>query len=118
MGENEKIIQRNIVNNTKELRKAILDHPELPIVVIAGQGASDEDYSMFCSYIQVEIGEFLDCKDFEKAYTDREEFREDMEDYYYSGFDGTKLEFNKYINKKLDKYEQYWINCIILYVDN
>ena len=109
-----------ILNNTEKLRKMIIEHPELPIVVIAGQNASNEDYSMFCSYVQVEIGEFLDCKvlNDKKAYTDREELREDMEDFYYSNFDGTDSEFDEYIDKKLDNIEEYWTDCIILYVDN
>lgn len=118
MGENEKIIQRNIVNNTKELRKLIIQHPELPLVVIAGSQASNEDYQMCCSYVKAEIGEFLDNELLDKAYTDRDELREDIEDYYYSDFDGTEREFDEYIDSILNDYVPYWIECILLYVDN
>lgn len=107
-----------IINNTKKLREAITKHPELPLVVIVGSGTCNEDYDMIGSYIDVEIGEFLnyESKISEKAYTDRDEFREDVEDYFWNTFDGNEEEYDVYIEKKLEQYDKYWIKCILLYV--
>ena len=107
-----------IPKNTEKFRELIINHPELPLVVIAGSEASNEDYSMCCSYVKAEIGEFLDCELLDKAYTNKDELREDIEDYHCNDFDGTEKEFDEYVDDLLDQYEKYWIDCIIMYVDN
>ena len=66
-----------------------------------------------------EKGEFLNCRQdvrSEYCYTDRDEFREDIESSHYD-FEGTDEEFDKLIESELVKYEPYWKDCIILYVD-
>ena len=108
---------------TAPLRKLILDNPDLPLVIIAGQDACGDRWnytSAVCMKVEAYKGEFLNCNvEFSTdIYTDREEFRDDMEDYYYSRFDGAEWEFDEYIENKLNEYDDYWIQCIILYVDN
>lgn len=112
-----------ISHNTDELKKIILENPDLPIVIFAGKEASNYDFNTtLCSYVQVYVGEFLDIKveeDIEdRIYEDREELKDKLWEYYFNKFDGTEKEFDDYINKKLDYYEPYWKQCIILYVDN
>ena len=107
---------------TAPLRKLILDNPELPLVVFAGQDACDRWHynSCVCTEVEAYKGEFLNCNvDFsDECYTDREHFREDMEDHYYGNFDGVGAEFERFIEDKLIEYEDYWVQCIIVEVDN
>ena len=105
-----------------ELMKIFEENPDLPFVVIAGENACIYDYtSMFCTDVRAYVGEILDCEqdiDPYVTFEDRDEFKEALEDYYYGDFDGTDLEFDKYIEKKLNEYEPYWTKCVIIYVDN
>ena len=91
------------------------------MLVFAGEDCNIGGWSyMSCSRCNAEKGEFLDCMqevNNERCYTDRDDFQEDMED-YYSDFDGTDREFEQYIKNKLVEYEPYWKPCIIIYVDN
>ena len=107
---------------TASLRKLILDNPELPLLVIAGQDACDSwnNTSQVCTRVEAYKGEFFNgnVEFSNEAITDRDYFREEMEDYYYGNWDGTEAEFDKYIENKLIEYEDYWVQCIIVEVDN
>lgn len=109
-----------ILNSTNELRKLILEHPELPLLVFAGENSNNGEWGyMACSYTKAEIGEFLDCEqtvDDLRCFTDRADFQEEMEQ--NSNFTGTDEEFTEYIKARMAEYEPYWKPCIILYVDN
>ncbi|MBQ6520791.1 MAG: hypothetical protein IJI14_18960 [Anaerolineaceae bacterium] len=112
----------NNLNYTATLRNLILDNPDLPLMIFAGQDACDSwNCSLqLCNRVNAYIGEILNCDVLpgDTCYTDRDEFRDDLEDYFYSDFAGTEAEFNKFIDKKLKEYKDYWIPCIILEVDN
>lgn len=107
---------------TDELRRLILENPNLPLLVFAGEDCNIGDYSyMACSNVRASLGEFLDCQQTindEYCFTDRDEFRDEMEDLLCDSFDGSDREFEEFIKKKLNEYEPYWKPCIILYVDN
>ena len=70
-----------------ELRKLITEHPDLPLLVMAGDNANDGDHSYtVCSYIRAELGEVLDCEqgvDDTMIFTDRDEFEEKLGDNFY-----------------------------------
>jgi hypothetical protein len=110
-----------LLHSTDELRQLLIDHPDLPLLVLAGEDCNSGDYSyMSCSRVSASIGEFLDCQQTvndEMCYTDRDDFQEDME-YNYSDFDGSDQEFEIFIENELLKYDPYWKPCIIVYVDN
>lgn len=111
-----------LLKSTEGLRKLILENPDLPLLVFAGEDANIGDYSyMSCSDIRAHVGEFLDCihnvNDC-KCYTDRDEFEEDVADIISYDFKGTKKEWDEYLSKVLAEYDPYWTECIILYVDN
>lgn len=103
------------------LRKLIIDNPDLPLLVFAGDDCNSGDWAyMSCSSCHATLGEFLDCMqevNDEKCYTDRDDFQEDLED-HYSDFDGSEDEFERFIENKLLEYDPYWKKCIIFYVDN
>ncbi|MBR3229779.1 MAG: hypothetical protein IKF91_03020 [Bacilli bacterium] len=111
------IVNYNLTKNIKEL---IVNNPDLPIVVFVGCDASDRDYTyVTASNVTADIGEVCNPPFDEPhtVFTDREE----LFDYLYENcsyfFDGTDSELDDYINKKLDKYEPYWVKSIIIYVD-
>ena len=113
------------LHKTDELRKLILENPELPLAVFAGQNACDYDWnSMLCTDVRAYIGEFLDCEQTindERVYDDRDEFEDDVRDYYELTDECEHMsddEFDAFIAEKLKEYESHWTKCIVLYVDN
>lgn len=111
-----------IVNGTEELRKLIIDNPKLPLVVVIGSGSGDEDYDMFCPYVYAEIGEFLDCEQMfteRRCFCNRDDFVDAVRNFYedkYDYFEGSRQDFEIYVDNKIDEYEPYWVKCILLYV--
>ena len=115
------MIGLELCHKTDELRKLILENPELPLLVFAGEDANTGDYSMVhCTRVSAYIGEVLDWDTVysDEVITDREYFAELVTDYHASDFDGTDDEFDKYVEDKVAEYDPYWKKCIILEVDN
>ena len=113
---------RTTIHNTEILKKLINENPDLPLLVFAGEEASSYDYSWTCcTDVSVEKGEVLDCKgpNDERFYTDREELADDVADALYTEVgDIPDDEYEKLLKERLGKYEEYWTDCIILYVTN
>jgi len=110
-----------IIHNTEALRKLILENPDLPLLVFAGEEANNGDYTWMSCDLYVEKGEALDCKGpkDERLYTEREELEEDVaEELYREVGDIPDEEYKKMLKERMDKYEEYWTDCIILYVTN
>lgn len=113
------------VHAADDLKKAIAENPDLPLVVLAGCEANTGDYSyMFCTSVSVEVGEILDCQqeiNDEICFTDRDDFREAIEE-MLDGFTGSEDHPEDWFKKEADRieaeYEQYWRKCILLTVDN
>ena len=119
------MINAKLLHSTDELRKVIIDNPDLPLLVFAGEDANIGDWSyMSCSRINVCLGEVLDFDADElvpydnRIYTDRDEFAECLADVLSYDFVGTDGEFEEYLEKEVEKYDSYWVKCIIIYVDN
>ena len=103
-----------------KLRELILENPELPIVVFAGDEVNDGDYTyMTATNVTAEVGEVLDCEvpGWDAVITDRNDLEEAVWDYYRDDFDGNDSEWDEYFNKKLDEFESFWVKAIIVYVD-
>lgn len=111
-----------LLTATDELRQLIIDNPDLPILVFAGQDCNNGDYGyMACGNVSASLGEFLDCQqdvDDERCFTDREEFGEMLGDQLYDEFDGSDREWEEYLESRIVEYDPYWKPCIIIYVDN
>lgn len=115
----------DLLHTGDELRKLLLEHPDLPLLVFAGDECNSGDYSyMSCTSVVADVGEFLDCQqevDSEWCYTDRENFEEALADilYYNDEAEGkTDAEFDALVKKKMAEYDPYWKPCIILCVNN
>jgi hypothetical protein len=114
-----------LLHSADELKQLIVENPDLPIVVFAGENANIGDYSyMSCSYVSVEKGEFLDCEqqiDDCKCYTDRDDFEEDVADVLAGEEQYRDLpydEFNSIVERTVNEYDDFWKPCILLLVDN
>lgn len=110
------------IHSTEVLRRMILENPDLPLLVFAGEEANSGDYGwMCCTDVRVEKGEVLDCAGpkNEHIYTDREELEDDVAYQLYDEFSGLdEDEYATLLKKKMAKYEEYWTECIILRVTN
>lgn len=115
----------NIAKDSTELRTAIAENPELPIVVMVGRDAACDEYGYtYCEVVKAEVGEILDCHTPWNEcgiYNDRIEFEEDLVDYLCEEDKYKKMsdeEFEKALEKEKAKYEPYWIKAIIVRADN
>lgn len=111
----------DLLHSADDLKKLILDHPDLPLLVFANEDANSGDYSlMSCGSVHAEVGEFLDCMqdvDDNYCFTDRDEFSEKIEDSLYD-FDGSEQELEMAVERIASEYDPYWKPCIIVYVGN
>ena len=108
-----------------DLKKLIMEHPDLPLVIFAGDCANSGDYPfMTCSSITAEVGEVLDCLqevDSERCYTDRSAFADDLEynmEEERNQFDGSDAEWEARMERAISEYDPYWKPCIIVCVNN
>lgn len=114
-----------IVKSSEKLRKLILENPDLPIVVLAGECASASDHRWtYCSKVNVEIDTILDADilDYNDCafYDD-----EDLEAYLTNELDTypdnenlSDEEFNKKLQEEIKKYDPYWKKVICIWVNN
>jgi len=121
--KNDEFKTTGLLSSASELRKLIIENPDLPLLVFAGEDANSGNYwgYMSCSYVSADVGEFLDCMQTvndEKCYCDRDDFEEDIINSLYDYYDEPDDVFEKRIKEELAKYEPYWKPCIILYVNN
>ena len=121
----------DLTANTDKLKKLIEEHPDYPIVVLAGEEANigGDYYWMFCSDISFDVEEILDCETpyyGEEVCCDREHFEEEMSDWLYGkllddGVDAQQMpdeEFDKLLKEEIEKYEPYWKKVIVIWADN
>lgn len=113
------------LNECQELKRLIVENPDLPLMFCAEDTGIYIDYGyMSCNSVTAEKGEVLDCyQDIndEKAFTSRDEFEEDLQeelceiDEYRNISDE---EFDEILKKEKSKYDDKWKDCIIVYVGN
>lgn len=117
------------IYDTDGLRQLIAENPDLPIMVMAGECASDGEHRLtVCSSVSYSIKEVLDTEppyDDELLETDRNHFREEMESWLWDkqGDDdiparNNEEEFKTILEEKLKEYDKYWIKVICITVDN
>lgn len=118
----------NIVKDSTELRKAIAENPDLPIVVLAGQDAASDEYGYtYCERVSCGVGEILDCLcewEHDIMYDDRDLFEEALMEYMIDKMSDeeykrlTESEIDIRVKEEAKKYEQYWHKAIIVWADN
>mgnify|MGYP004661456359 CR=1 FL=1 len=112
----------DLFNSTEELRKLIIENPDLPLVVFAGEDANTGDYSSTsCSDVLAYIGEILNCENdvCDCICDDRIEFEEKLIDKLDKEHpELNDDEFDELLKMRKDEFDPYWEKCIILYVNN
>lgn len=113
----------SLLNSTAGLRKFIIENPDLPLIVFAGENANTGYYSSAsCSDVRAYIGEILDCETDvceDRIFDDRDELEEVLFDKLADEHpELSSDELEKLVKNRLTEYEPYWEKCIILYVDN
>lgn len=113
------------IRQTDELKKIISEYPDYPIIVMVGSDVVADDYYgwWYAPCLSFSVGEILDCEqdiNFDKVYTDKDEFKEDIIDrlsYDYDSKDLSDEEFDKIVKEKYQKYESYWKKVIEIRAD-
>ena len=118
-----KFEEYTLTKKSDKLKKLILENPDLPIVVLAGEEANSGDYCwMFCSDISFSIEEILeyDFYDYNDAvFCDRDRLEEYVEDMLYDEYHNkSDEEYEAAIKNKLAELEPYWTKVIAIYATN
>lgn len=106
-----------------ELKQLILDNPDLPIAVLAGEEASSGYWGWtYCSSISFGISEILDCEFYDyddTVFTDRDRLEERIEDMLYDEYcEKSDEEYEEAIKSKMAELEPYWKKVIAIYASN
>lgn len=113
----------SLTKSSDELKKLILENPDLPIVVLAGEDANDGYWSwMYCSSVSFDISEILDCDYYDyddSVFVDRDRLEEKIaDDIYDENEELSDEECEELIKRELEKYEPYWKKVIAIYANN
>lgn len=113
----------SLTQKSDELKKLILENPDLPIVVLAGEESSTSWHPWtFCSSISFCIDEILDCDycDYDDCvFTDRDALEEHVADELADEYeDKSQEEFEEAVKRKLEELEPYWTKVIAIYATN
>lgn len=111
-----------LMHSGEQLRKLLLEYPELPLIVFAEEDANNGDYPWIsCTDISAEVGEFLDCQQEYKdcyCFIDRDEFRDEIAETVYLNQEITDEQLERETERIFAEYKPYWKPCIILTVGN
>lgn len=109
--------------DNEKLKKLINENPDLPLLVFASEECGSIDYSFMLSSIRCEKGFALDYpKDmivpyYDKCYTDKDELEDDIRDVLCDKYEELPDdEFDKIVNEKMEQFDPYWKECIIIWV--
>ena len=112
-----------LAKSTDELKRLIAEHPDYPIVVLAGEEANNGDHGyMYCSDVSFGIEELLDTDFFDyddTVFTDRDRLEEFIGDMLYDEYGDKPDDFyEKAIKAKLAELEPYWVKVIAIWATN
>lgn len=113
----------SLTQKSDELRKLILENPDLPIVVLAGNEAYSDYWAWtYCSSISFNIDEILDYDYYDyddTVFTDRDRLEEKISDDLWDEYhDKSEEEYDAAVKRELEKYEPYWKRVIAIYANN
>ena len=111
----------NIACKTENLRKLLIEHPDLPLLVFAGEEANNGDYHYMSCSCFAKVGEYLDAYQYIDEgliYTDRDDFEEAVEEWLDNLDEEDAKDETRTTDDILKEYEPFWKPCILLYCDN
>ena len=120
-------LKGDLVHETEKLRKLIIDNPDCPLLIFAGEEANGGDYSyVACTQVSVE----KDCvllldndspaaPNDERIYIGEDELEDDIADAVYDNLpDASEAELDAEVKKRMKEFEPYWKDCIVVYATN
>lgn len=118
-----KFTEYTLTKKSDELKKLILENPDLPIVVLANEDSVCDYFGWtYCSSISFHIDEILDCDYYDyddMVITDRGRLEEVIEDRLYDDYhDKSEEEYEAAIKDKIAELEPYWKKVIAIYATN
>ena len=117
----------SLIHDSTELRKLIAENPDLPIVVLADEESASPDYSStYCSSVHCFLGWLLDVKtpyDHPDGYvfSDKDGFENAIVEAFENGKQYEDLsndEFFEAVKKEMEKYEDDWVQVIVIHASN
>ena len=113
----------SLVKSSDELKKLILENPDLPIVILANEDSVCDYWGWtYCSSISFGIGEILDCDFYDyddSVFTDRERLEERVvDDIYYENEEKSEEYCEELVKRRLAELESYWKKVIVIYATN
>lgn len=113
-----------MLQDNTELKKLILENPDLPLLFFATDEANSGNWSSELASARIYKGICLDCpKDMpipndERVYTDESDFEEDLaEGLHDEYFNLSEDEYEALVKAHMEEYKPYWKECIIIIVD-
>ena len=119
----KKLSEYGLMHQSNELRKLIMDNPDLPVVVLASDDANNGDWCwQYCYSVSCGIDEILDC-DFvdncDAVFNDRDYLEEYLYDILYDEYlNKSATEYNEAVTRKMEELEPYWTKVIAIYASN
>lgn len=124
-----KIFRHDLAKSTEELKRLIREHPDYPIVVLAGECANSGDYSwMYCDCVEFKIEEILDCEapfDTDHVQYDKSDFEERLQEWLWEELKDenpqttlSEAEIQKEFLALKARFERHWKKVIAIYVNN
>jgi hypothetical protein len=118
-----KLNKCGLTHNADELKRLIVENPDLPIVVLASDDANCGDYCwQYCCSVSFGLDEILDCdySDYDDVvFTDRERLEEKIsDDLYDEFFNKSQEEYDEAVRRKMEELEPYWTKVIAIYASN
>ena len=113
---------REWVDEYKELKQLIIENPDLPLIFFATDEANSGEYSSELADARAHKGIVLNCTGIQEdhIYTDEDDLESDISDMLFDehGHDWSDEEYEAAITEKMKEYEPYWVNAIIITVDD
>lgn len=119
----KKLSKYGLTHQSNELRKLIMDNPDLPIVVLASDEANNGDWCwQYCYSVSCGIDEILDCDfvdNYDAVFNDRDYLEEYLYDILYDEYlNKSATEYNEAVTRKMEELEPYWTKVIAIYASN
>lgn len=120
-------LKGDLVHETEKLRKLLIENPDCPLLIFAGEDANIGDYSyMGCTSVSCEK-EFVmildndapDPPNDELIYVGKDELEDDLAEQVYGEMpESSDEEQAAETKKRMAMFEPYWKECIVVYASN
>ena len=118
-----KFTEYGLSHKSDELRKLIIENPDLPIVVLASDEANCGNWCwQYCFDVSCGLSEILDCDycdNYDTIFTDRDYLEEYISNSLYDEYcDKSPEEYDEAVRRKMEELEPYWTKVIAIYASN